>query len=49
VLVPFCLGYAKVVSRLGRFSPWWRRGGIGLALLMAAASVAFFARLPGGY
>lgn len=49
VLVPFCLGYAKVVSRLGRFSPWWRRGGIGLALLMTAASVAFFARLPGGY
>ncbi len=49
VLVPFCLGYAKVVSRLGRFSERWRQGGACLALLMTAASIAFFARLPGGY
>lgn len=46
VLVPACLGYAKVVSRLGRFSQRLGQGGVCLALLMMAASVAFFARLP---
>lgn len=46
VLVPFCLGYAKIVARLGRVSPWLRRGGITIALLMVASSVGFFARLP---
>jgi len=46
VLVPLCLGYAKVVSRLGRFSRWLRRGGICIALLMVASSIGFFARVP---
>jgi hypothetical protein len=46
VLVPFCLGYAKVVSRLGRFSPLLRQGGVWAALLMVAASIGFFARVP---
>lgn len=46
VLVPFCLGYAKLVSRLGRYSERLRQGGIGIAVLMVASSIAFFARLP---
>ena len=46
VLVPFCLCYAKVVSELGRRSRRLRQGGVGIALLMVAASIGFFARLP---
>jgi hypothetical protein len=46
VLVPCCLGYAKIVSRLGRLSQRLRQGGVCIALLMVAASIGFFARLP---
>jgi hypothetical protein len=53
VLVPFCLGYAKVVERLGRSSgkPSWlfqglRGAGIAAGVAMVLASAAFFARLP---
>jgi hypothetical protein len=46
VLVTFCLGYAGLVARLGRFSARLRKGGVGIALLMVASSVGFFARLP---
>jgi hypothetical protein len=45
VLVPFCLGYAQVVSRLARFSKHLRAAGVGVALSMVASSVAFFARV----
>jgi len=52
-LVPFCLGYAKIVERLGRCSgkpPWLLQGlrgvGIALGVSMVVASTAFFARLP---
>ena len=53
VLVPFCLGYAKIVERLGRSDrkpAWLRQGlrgaGIAVGVSMVLASVAFFARLP---
>jgi hypothetical protein len=46
-LAPFCLGYAGVVQRLGRSSPLLRYAGAAIGLSMAAASVAFFARMPG--
>jgi hypothetical protein len=52
-LVPLCLGYAKIVERLGRSSgkPSWllqglRGTGIAMGLSMVLASAAFFARLP---
>jgi hypothetical protein len=47
VLVPFCLCYAKVVSRIGRFSRWLRAAGVGVGLLMVASSIALFVRLRG--
>ena len=46
ILVPFCLLYAKVVERLRPWAVWLYRTGIGIALLMIASSVAFFARIP---
>ena len=45
-LVPFCLLYAKVVERLGRWSDLAYKAGIALGLLMVASSVAFFVRIP---
>ncbi|HEY5450887.1 MAG TPA: glycosyltransferase family 39 protein [Polyangia bacterium] len=52
-LVPFCIGYAKIVERLGRSSgkpPWLLQGlrGIGIAMgvSMVLASAAFFASVP---
>jgi hypothetical protein len=52
-LVPFCLGYAKILERLGRSSgkPSWllqglRGTGIAVGLSMALASAAFFSHLP---
>jgi len=52
-LVPFCLGYAKLLERLGRSSgkPSWllqglRGAGIAMGLSMVLASAAFFAHLP---
>jgi hypothetical protein len=45
-LVPFCLGYATIVERLGRFSKILHYAGVAMGLLMVAASVAFFARIP---
>ena len=52
-LVPFCLGYAKILERLGRSSgkpSWLRQGlrgtGIAVGLSMVVASAVFFARLP---
>jgi hypothetical protein len=54
-LVPFCLGYAAIVARLGRSSrkpPWslrtLRGAGFAVGVSMVLASVAFFARLPNG-
>lgn len=44
VLPLFCLGYATVVARLGRYSKHLRYAGVALALLMMALSVAFFTR-----
>jgi len=46
ILAPFCLGYAKLVARIGRSSVRLRQGGVGLALSMVAASIGFFARVP---
>jgi hypothetical protein len=46
VLVPFCLLFAKVVERLGRWSATAYRAGMAIGLLMIAASVAFFVRIP---
>jgi hypothetical protein len=53
VLVPFCLGYAAIVERLGRSSPRrrWLSGGLrgaGFAIgaSMVLASAAFFVRSP---
>jgi hypothetical protein len=53
VLVPFCLGYAKIFERLGRSSgkPSWllhglRGAGIAVGVAMVLASAAFFAHLP---
>jgi hypothetical protein len=52
-LVPFCLVYAKIFERLGRFSgkpSWFLQGlrgtGIAMSLSMVLASAAFFAHLP---
>jgi hypothetical protein len=45
-LVPFCLGYAIIVERLGRFSKLAHHAGVAIGLSMVAASVAFFARIP---
>jgi len=47
-LVPFCLCYAIVVAKVGRFSKLLNHAGIALALLMIALSVTFFARVPHG-
>jgi hypothetical protein len=46
ILVPFCLGYATLVERLGRLSKRLHRVGVVIGLLMVASSVAFFARVP---
>ncbi|HEX6277723.1 MAG TPA: hypothetical protein VFZ53_31995 [Polyangiaceae bacterium] len=43
-LVPFCLGYAGIVQRLGRVRPLLRTLGSALGLSLALASVAFFAQ-----
>jgi hypothetical protein len=48
-LPPFCLCYAAVVVRLGRYSKVAHHAGVALALLMIALSIAFFARLPGAH
>ena len=48
-LPPFCLCYAAVVARLGRYSKVAHRAGIALALLMIAMSIAFFARVPSAH
>jgi hypothetical protein len=45
-LVPFCLGYATVVERLGRHSKVLYPAGAAVALLMALSSLVFFARIP---
>lgn len=45
-LVPFCLGYALIVERLGRFSKALRLAGVAIGVGMAISSVVFFARLP---
>jgi hypothetical protein len=45
-LVPFCLGYARVVEKLGRSSRLLGYGGTAIGLVMAATSTAFFARVP---
>jgi hypothetical protein len=52
-LVPFCLGYAKILERLGRSSgkPAWllqglRGTGIAMGIAMVVASTAFFAHVP---
>jgi len=52
-LVPFCIGYAKIVERLGRSSgkPTWllqglRGIGIAMGVSMVLASAAFFASVP---
>lgn len=44
-LVPFCLGYAKDVERLGRRSKVPYSVGVAVALLMVSSSIAFFVRL----
>jgi hypothetical protein len=46
VLVPLCLFYAKAVERLRRWSRVLYHGGVAVALLMIASSVAFFVRVP---
>jgi hypothetical protein len=46
LLVPFCLAYALVVDRIRRVSGALYWTGVGIALLMIASSVAFFARAP---
>jgi hypothetical protein len=45
-LVPFCLAYALVVDRARRVSGALYWTGLGIALLMIGASVAFFVRAP---
>lgn len=45
VLVPLCIAYIASVERLGQRSPGLRRAGQLLALAMALASIAFFARV----
>jgi hypothetical protein len=46
LLVPFCLTYALVVDRARRVSGALYWTGVGIALAMIGASVAFFARAP---
>ena len=46
VLVPLCLGYAKVVERLSRWSSVAYKAGLAIGILMVAASLAFFVRIP---
>jgi len=46
VLVQFCLLYGKGVERIARWSSVAGKAGIGIGILMMAASVAFFLRLP---
>ena len=41
-LVPFCLGYAGVVERIGRYSKSLRAAGVLVAAAMVLASVSFF-------
>jgi hypothetical protein len=41
-LVPFCLGYAGVVERIGRYSKPLRAAGVLVAAAMVLASVSFF-------
>jgi len=43
-LVPFCLGYALVVDRLGRCTKVLYYVGVAIALLMVVSSVIFFVR-----
>lgn len=45
-LVPFCLGYATLVGRAGRYSKIIQAVGVAGALAMIGLSVAFFARMP---
>jgi hypothetical protein len=52
-LVPFCLGYAKILERLERSarSPSWllrglRGTGVAIGLSMVLASAAFFTQPP---
>jgi hypothetical protein len=45
VLAPFCLGYAKTVTRLGRYSKVLFYGGVAVALAIAVSSLAFFVRI----
>ena len=45
-LVPFCLGYATIVERLGRFSKVLHHTGVAIGLLLVASSVAFFVSIP---
>ena len=45
-LVPFCLGYATIVERLGRFSKVLQHTGVAMGFLLVASSVAFFVRIP---
>jgi hypothetical protein len=45
-LVPFCLGYATIVERVGRYSKLLHHAGVTIGLSMIASSVAFFARIP---
>jgi hypothetical protein len=44
--VPFCLGYAKAVERLGRRSLVARYAGFAVGLVMVSASTASFVRPP---
>jgi hypothetical protein len=46
VLVPLSLLYAKSVERIGRWSRAAYWAGVGLGVLMALSSVAFFVRIP---
>ena len=46
ILVLFCLGYAKVVEHLSRWSIVAYQAGLAIGILMVAASVAFFVRIP---
>jgi hypothetical protein len=44
-LVPFCLGYAKLIERFGRSSKTLYYAGVSVALALTLTSVAFFVRL----
>lgn len=45
VLVPFCMLYAKVVERFGRWSNVLRQSGMAIGLSMVVASIAFVVRV----